>query len=73
MAFVEARRRAAYMRSTESLRNAASTRTFAGADSDAGEARPHFVARVASLIGLLSCLVIVGIWIPQWLLSPCVA
>jgi hypothetical protein len=29
------------------------------------------MAQVAVSIGLLSSLVIVGIWIPQWLLSPC--
>jgi hypothetical protein len=40
-------------------------------DSDLASVRPWFIARVASLVGLLSSLVIVGIWIPQWLLSPC--
>jgi len=78
MAFVEARRRAASLSGAGSMGNGestgGSTRTFAVvADSDSGDARPHFTARVASLTGLLSCLVIVGIWIPQWLLSPCVA
>jgi hypothetical protein len=42
-------------------------------DSDLAEMRPRFIAGVATLVGLLSSLVILGIWIPQWLLSPCVA
>ena len=40
-------------------------------DSDLAEVRPRFIATVATLVGLLSSLVIAGIWIPQWLLSPC--
>ncbi len=42
-------------------------------DSDLAEVRPRFIAGVATLVGLLSSLVILGIWIPQWLLSPCVS
>jgi len=42
-------------------------------DSDEIEVRPWFIASVAASVGLLSSLVIIGIWIPQWLLSPCVA
>jgi hypothetical protein len=38
---------------------------------DAGGARREFVALVATLAGAYSCLVIVALWIPQWLLSPC--
>jgi hypothetical protein len=45
----------------------------ASADSDSAPARPYFLAQVAVLIGLLSSLVITAIWIPQWLLSPCIA
>ena len=61
MAFAEARQRA--------------RRTVPGAtlDSDLAEVRPWFIAGVATLVGLLSSLVILGIWIPQWLLSPCAA
>jgi hypothetical protein len=42
-------------------------------DSDLAEARPWFIAGVATMVGLLASLVILGIWIPQWLLSPCVS
>jgi hypothetical protein len=59
MAFVESRRRSHLLNPRP------------GADSDLRSARPWFIAQVASLVGLLSSLVIVGIWIPQWLLSPC--
>jgi hypothetical protein len=59
MAFVEARGRA---------RRSVPEATM---DSDLAEVRPWFIASVATLVGLLSSLVIIGIWIPQWLLSPC--
>jgi hypothetical protein len=39
--------------------------------SDAAPGRPHFVAMVATMVGLLSSLVIFAIWLPQWILSPC--
>ena len=42
-------------------------------DSDLAAVRPWFIAGVATLVGLLSSLVILGIWIPQWMLSPCVS
>jgi len=59
MAFVEARRRG---------RRSVPEATM---DSDLAEVRPWFIASVAALVGMLSSLVILGIWIPQWLLSPC--
>ena len=59
MAFAEARRRARLSVSDATM------------DSDLAEVRPWFIAGVATLVGLLSSLVILGIWIPQWLLSPC--
>jgi hypothetical protein len=61
MAFVEARRRA---------RRSVPEATL---DSDLAEVRPWFIAGVATLVGLLSSLVILAIWIPQWLLSPCIS
>jgi hypothetical protein len=61
MAFAESRRRARTLGPGSGPR----------ADSDLRGARPYFMAQVAVSIGLLSSLVIVGIWIPQWLLSPC--
>jgi len=35
--------------------------------------REHFLSVVALMVGSLSALVIVGLWIPQWVLSPCFA
>jgi hypothetical protein len=34
-------------------------------------ARRHFLAGLAAATGLLSALVVVAMWIPNWLLSPC--
>lgn len=42
-------------------------------DADEGERRRHFVARLAVWLGALSSLVILALWIPQWVLSPCAA
>jgi len=35
--------------------------------------RRHFLSVVALMTGSLSALVIVALWIPQWILSPCFA
>jgi hypothetical protein len=43
----------------------------AAGDSDAVPARPPFVAQVATMVGALSCLVVLAQWFPQWVLSPC--
>jgi uncharacterized membrane protein (DUF4010 family) len=42
---------------------------------DEGESgvRPALMAEIAVLVGLLSAAVIVAMWIPQWMLSPCFA
>jgi hypothetical protein len=40
-------------------------------DTDARELRRYFLARVAVWCGALSSLVIVALWLPQWVLSPC--
>jgi hypothetical protein len=42
-------------------------------EGDAAGGRPHFLALVASMSGLLSSLVLFAIWVPQWVLSPCAA
>jgi hypothetical protein len=42
-------------------------------ESDAAAGRPHFLAQVASMVGLLSSLVLFAMWVPQWVLSPCAA
>jgi hypothetical protein len=41
-----------------------------GASDSAPERRP-FVALVATMVGALSCLVVIAQWFPQWVLSPC--
>jgi hypothetical protein len=41
------------------------------ADCDATEDRPHFVDQMAVVVGSLSALVCVALWVPIWLLSPC--
>ena len=41
------------------------------ADSDEAAQRPHFIALMAVIVGALSALVCVALWIPVWLLSPC--
>jgi hypothetical protein len=33
--------------------------------------RHHFMSVVSLMVGSLSALVIVALWIPQWVLSPC--
>ena len=42
-------------------------------ESDAHAHRAWVMARVALLSGALSCAVVVALWIPVWLLSPCVS
>ena len=44
-----------------------------GADHDDGEAPTtrHFLAIVAAAVGAISALVVVGMWIGAWVLSPC--
>ena len=39
--------------------------------SDAAPERKPFVALVATMVGALSCLVVIAQWFPQWVLSPC--
>jgi hypothetical protein len=38
---------------------------------DTAARRPAFVAMVACLVGAISCLVVLAMWFPQWVLSPC--
>jgi hypothetical protein len=35
--------------------------------------RHHFMSVVSLMVGSLSALIIVALWIPQWVLSPCFA
>ena len=41
------------------------------AESGAAPRRPHFVDLMAVLVGALSALVCVALWLPVWFLSPC--
>jgi hypothetical protein len=43
----------------------------AGAPEDAATVRGRFIALVSGMVGALSCLVVLAIWFPQWILSPC--
>jgi hypothetical protein len=43
------------------------------AQEDAAGQRPSFIALVAWPVGVLSCLVVLAQWFPQWVLSPCAA
>jgi threonine/homoserine/homoserine lactone efflux protein len=44
----------------------------AGAEGgDSAPQRRPFVALVATMVGALSCLVVLAQWFPQWVLSPC--
>lgn len=36
-------------------------------------ARRHFLAGAATAVGFLSALAIAAMWIPNWMLSPCIA
>lgn len=54
----------------ESNRSAAKTAVTASDDSAAAR-RPGFIDLVAMLVGALSLLVCVALWLPVWLLSPC--
>ena len=40
-------------------------------DADRRALRRYFLACVAAGLGALSTLVIVALWVPQWVLSPC--
>jgi len=48
-------------------------RPAAATPGDAASVRPHFLAQVAMMVGLLSSLVLFAMWIPQWIVSPCVS
>ena len=48
-----------------------SASSVTAADSDPAAQRPRFVALVATLVGALSVLVCVALWLPVWMLSPC--
>jgi hypothetical protein len=39
--------------------------------ADDAAARGRFMSAVAGMVGLLSCLVVIAQWFPQWVLSPC--
>jgi hypothetical protein len=39
--------------------------------ADAAGLRGRFISAVAGMVGMLSCLVVIAQWFPQWVLSPC--
>jgi hypothetical protein len=41
------------------------------ADGVGASQRPHFVALIGVLVGALSALVSIALWLPIWFLSPC--
>jgi hypothetical protein len=43
----------------------------AAGETDAAPDRSPFLALVATMVGALSCLVVLAQWFPQWVLSPC--
>jgi hypothetical protein len=55
--------------STDAQRSPAPTVTHA--DSAEAHERPHFVAQIAVVVGALSTLVSIALWLPVWVLSPC--
>lgn len=48
------------------------TGMIAPASAPALPARPAMLACAATCVGIISTLALVAMWIPQWLLSPCV-
>jgi hypothetical protein len=40
-------------------------------DSDEHHARPRFLANMATAVGALAALVILGLWFATWVLTPC--
>jgi len=46
-------------------------RGVTAAESDGAAKRPHFIALMALLVGALSALVSIALWLPIWFLSPC--
>jgi len=45
--------------------------TVTRADSADAAERPRFVAQIAVVVGALSALVSIALWLPVWVLSPC--
>ena len=45
--------------------------TVTRADSAEAAERPRFVAQIAVVVGALSALVSIALWLPVWVLSPC--
>jgi hypothetical protein len=53
------------------LRNWYLQRTGKSLPGDARGTRNHFMAVSGTLIGLLSAIVVIAFWLPQWIVSPC--
>lgn len=46
-------------------------RPVTAADGHGASQRPHFIDLIAVVVGALSALVCVALWLPIWFLSPC--
>jgi hypothetical protein len=55
----------------QAWRNWAGQGSDAQAPDDGARENGRFIALVAALVGALSCLVVLAMWFPQWILSPC--
>ncbi|RZI82460.1 MAG: hypothetical protein EOP38_15880 [Rubrivivax sp.] len=55
----------------ESRRRRADLAPVIQADGDTRATHGLFVAHVASGVGILSTLVLIALWIPVWVISPC--
>ena len=71
LAWLEWRRSGSEPRHGADRREAPTLPAVTRADSaDVGE-RPSFVAQIGVVVGALSALVSIALWLPIWLLSPC--
>ena len=71
MAWIGWRRQADSTSTGRAAPGGAPDRSVTAAESDSAAHRPHFIALTALLVGALSALVSVALWLPIWFLSPC--
>ena len=62
---------AAAGRSDADPRLAPALPTVTRADSADAAERPRFIAQIAVVVGAISTLVSIALWLPVWMLSPC--
>lgn len=71
MAWLAWRQRARGSESDGAAAHGERRRAVSAASGDEATQRPSFIALIAVLIGALSALVSVALWVPIWFLSPC--